>query len=119
MVAGLMTMVELLQKTGLATTVDETPNLTVFVPSNAAFKADAVALGKLDADGVANVLKAHGRPPLRFHARGVGLTVNAQWYRGWSATAPRCRTVTPSRPWRVEPSRSPSRMGTCSPTASR
>lgn len=60
--AKLTTAAELLAKTGLAKRVNEALDVTVFVPSNAAFKANADTLGKLDAEGVATVLKAHGRP---------------------------------------------------------
>lgn len=58
--AKLTTLLELLEKTGLATTVDETPDVTVFAPTNAAFNAAADVLGKLDANAVATVLKEHG-----------------------------------------------------------
>lgn len=46
------------------TAVDETPDLTVFAPSNEAFAAAADTLGQLDAAAVATVLKAHGRAAL-------------------------------------------------------
>ena len=59
--AGLTTLAELLQKTGLTTAVDETPDVTVFAPTNDAFKAAASTLEKLDANAVATVLKGHGR----------------------------------------------------------
>ena len=61
MALGLTTIAELLVRTGLVTAVDETPDLTVFAPSNEAFQAAAATLGKLDAAAVATVLKAHGR----------------------------------------------------------
>lgn len=64
--AGLTILVEALAKTGLLTAVDETPDVTVFAPTNAAFKAAAGALGKLDAKDLATVLKAHGNFFLSF-----------------------------------------------------
>lgn len=56
---------ELLQKTGLLTAVDDTKDVTVFVPTNAAFEANAATLAKLSASEVATVLKAHGKHCLR------------------------------------------------------
>ena len=59
--AKLTVIAELLQKTGLLTTVDDAKDVTVFVPSNAAFEANAATLEKLSATEVATVLKGHGK----------------------------------------------------------
>lgn len=66
MAAGLTELVAALEATELVPTVDETKDLTVFAPSNAAFRKLGPAAANLTVDQLTAILGYHGLSPV-FH----------------------------------------------------
>jgi uncharacterized surface protein with fasciclin (FAS1) repeats len=57
--AGLSALVGALEAENLVAPLDETPNLTIFAPNNAAFQAIGSALGNLTSQQLAGILEYH------------------------------------------------------------
>ena len=69
--ARLTVLAQALTQTDLLTAVDETPDLTVFAPNNAAFQKLGPALSRLSVEQLAGILQYHGTVAFRSSRRGV------------------------------------------------